>query len=170
MHGHKTNPSKDFGHLTQAQREELDACGLERKKLGLPPIVVEHLPFSLEIAAQPETSTTSIQIAGPTPGPVEDHNVDQIAITASATDSTETLANHSVCKPMDIIDLDVTKLASQDNVEVIIQRLMGKDLRLGVNLKAQIYMMAHNTEKLFDEGLLSREEILDKMQPKCNNM
>jgi hypothetical protein len=82
--------------------------------------------------------------------------------------SAESQVDISIGGPTYIIDLDANTIASQDNLNTIVDRMMAKDIRLGVNLRAQLFLMAKNTEKLYDEGLLSREQILERLTPKCN--
>jgi hypothetical protein len=168
-HEKMANPRQDFGHISRIQREELDTEGLVRKSQGLPPLVVEHLPKAMDIEVEPEHTHPPPQAAGPTIRPEGDQDFNMAENTIGPTDSVETLVDFNQCKQTDIVDLDVANIASQENLELIVQRLMSKDLRLGVNLRAQLYLTAQNAERLFDEGLLSREQILDQLQPKCNN-
>ena len=114
-HDEKTNPHKDFGHLSKAQREELDTIGLKRKSLGLPPVVVEHLPPPMECESQENNIPSSPPVAETSELPRGNPTVrDQSEVNSpNKVDSVETLVDFDQCNTTDIVDLDATSIASQ---------------------------------------------------------
>ena len=175
LHGQKTNPNRDFGHLNKAQREEFDLVGLKRKKEGLSGIILskETPPFLMEQKTQETTHPAVMEDA---PGvdhgeESQDHiSLDDPKIQAISGPilNPEPLnqSGEIEIEEMDIIDLETNTIASHENTRQVVDRVMSKEVRLGVNLRAEMHQMALTVERLFDEGSLTVEEILDFVRPK----
>jgi hypothetical protein len=176
-HGQKTDPNVDFGHLNKVQRDDMDRIGLMRKQNGLPGIILskEIPPFMLKNDSQIQEKTDPVETDNETvPTCIEErsHTTNLTdpkieSVTGPAAKS-ESLIDMRDIENMDIIDLEANNVASHENTCLVVDRLMSKDVRLGVNLRAEIYQMVLTAEKLFDAGKHTTEEILDHIRPKCN--
>jgi hypothetical protein len=177
-HGQKTNPNQDFGHLTKKQRDQLDQIALMRKRNGLPGVVLskDPPPFAVQPITTSQENTEPTQVmTHPDPQPMLDMETticyddpDIELISGPVTTMDPPKDTEIQIEEMDIIDLATDTIASYENTCHVVDRVMSKDVRLGVNLRAEMHQMALNTEKLFDEGNYSVEEILDKIRPTYN--
>ena len=178
-HGKKTDPKQDFGHLNRAQREAMDQYGLRQKQLGLPGIVLAKGAPPLE----KESNSVSQGNEHPaTPGQVTTllPTVDNMDVRVNPEDTDIISIEGPVRKvesKMDMEDIDCTDvinlgaqaIASHETTCTIVDRLMIKDVRLGVNIRAELFQMANNAERMFDEGKMSVEEILQRIRPSCKH-
>jgi hypothetical protein len=55
-----------------------------------------------------------------------------------------------------------------ENTNEMVDHIIARDIRFGVNLRAHMFIMASGTEDLLNEGKISVEQILELIKPKIN--
>ena len=174
-HNLATNPKQDFGHIKKSERDKMDEAALAAKS-------PQTLPTLSMVQSQSVAMPTIRRKSGPemrelarelAPKILSDGTIDRSKIVAISSpmesEDEDSLVDINGCKSTDLIDLSVSNIASEQNTMQIIDRLIQKDLRLGVNLRAQVFLMAQRAETLFDEGQLTVDQILHHVRPAFNN-
>ena len=168
----KTDPNKDYGHLPKVTWERMDREALAARQQQQAPstsLVSQRVTMATDLpTAAMEISTkdsSAIDRSNDKQNLVPGGNIKAITGPVVQEDS---LMDINDCENGDIIDLDTSHIASRQNTNEIVDRIITRDIRLGVNLRAQMFIMASCTEDLLNKGKLSVEQLLELIKPKIN--
>jgi hypothetical protein len=176
-HGCKIDPKKDYGHLSKQQREDMDKEALQRKQT--PPITnsdTGQLMVTMETTMMTEKEDMAPNMDCATnqeeqrvePETNMEPYVTSITGTVPQVESEEPQVGIEICQDTDVIDLSTSEIVCDGSINAIVDIVCAKDIRLGINLKAEMYAMAKNAEKIQTQGELSSDEILRRFKPICN--